>query len=406
METAHRTMKVIALARDSPFDDKDLFELAHIQLSPCKDLLRASHFVFYLAVETIESGGGRSRRLWTRNLDGLGTKKDVMYGEGIAGWVAEQEESVLLDDPTSDPRFDRRVDTWISHDETPGSASKWDKYNVASRVDNLLAVPIKRTDGSMLGVCVVLNKKGGGFRSSDERLLRLVTSQMIVTLSSPSPPAHTPSPASNAPTTDVASTRHLYTIRPTAQVVSETVHEALDRCKRLAECEHALLFVRKGDDKLQLLAPRVVVPLSDSMIGYVARTGVTVSAHNVSLDPRYNKSLDDIMKFRTRNLLCVAVVSTSDSSQILGSLLVTNKTNGRAFSSQDGVLVSVLAKQLGATYQRHGAVGRSVPRLQTHLQATESDGSVTSPKGGESTASLRPKALPRALDPAALAKKT
>lgn len=66
--------------------DIQVFALASVQLRPCKDLLQAGGFVLYAAVPGGGSGG-RSKSLWTICNNGLGTRKTISYGDGIAGFV-------------------------------------------------------------------------------------------------------------------------------------------------------------------------------------------------------------------------------------------------------------------------------------------------------------------------------
>jgi HD-GYP domain-containing protein (c-di-GMP phosphodiesterase class II) len=94
-----------------------------------------------------------------------GVKKEEMKriylkkSEGIAGWVADKGEVLLIPDVEKDPRFSKKAD------KTSGFVTK-----------SILAVPLK-TEGRLIGVAEAINKKGGGeFTEAD--------SQMLMTLSS------------------------------------------------------------------------------------------------------------------------------------------------------------------------------------------------------------------------------
>lgn len=63
--------------------------------------------------------------------------------EGIAGWVVQRQEPVVVADPASDERFSARVG---------------EQSGVATR--NLLAVPLL-AKGACVGVMEVMNKRGG-----------------------------------------------------------------------------------------------------------------------------------------------------------------------------------------------------------------------------------------------------
>jgi len=76
-------------------------------------------------------------------------------GEGIAGWVLQNEEAVLVRDPTSDPRFSGRVDRLTGFDTR-----------------SIAAVPLK-AEGRVLGVIELVNEVDErGFTSDDFQILQ------------------------------------------------------------------------------------------------------------------------------------------------------------------------------------------------------------------------------------------
>ncbi|HNX49582.1 MAG TPA: SpoIIE family protein phosphatase [Thermoanaerobaculaceae bacterium] len=87
--------------------------------------------------------------------DGVkGEGLQVRVGEGIVGNVAAHGEPVALDDPYSDPRFDRRFDT-----------------TTGFRTRSLLTVPVRDRDGSLVAVLQLLNHAHGGFGPEDVEFL-------------------------------------------------------------------------------------------------------------------------------------------------------------------------------------------------------------------------------------------
>lgn len=81
-------------------------------------------------------------------------------GEGVAGWVFEHKQAVVLEDVSSDPRFTRKID------EVTGLVTA-----------SLIAVPLK-IEGRVIGVIEAVNKKEGkAFHQNDVQMLsRLGTS--------------------------------------------------------------------------------------------------------------------------------------------------------------------------------------------------------------------------------------
>jgi GAF domain-containing protein len=81
-------------------------------------------------------------------------REKVPAGQGIAGWVVEHGEPLVVADPKSDPRFYGGID------EKTGFETK-----------SILAVPMTTRERT-IGVIEVINKREGGF---DERDIRVAT---------------------------------------------------------------------------------------------------------------------------------------------------------------------------------------------------------------------------------------
>lgn len=80
-------------------------------------------------------------------------KRRIPAGAGIAGWVLEQRQAAVVDDPAADERFYQEVS------ESAGFATR-----------NLLAVPMLVKDRAV-GVVEVINKQGDeGFSEADVEL--------------------------------------------------------------------------------------------------------------------------------------------------------------------------------------------------------------------------------------------
>jgi hypothetical protein len=90
-------------------------------------------------------------------------------GQGLAGWIAGNQTAVNVNNLENDTRFDVNIDAAFSDPAHVEGDPRVDFIPI-----NALGVPIKNHDGSMLGVCVMLNKKEGvAFSSFDEQLLTL-----------------------------------------------------------------------------------------------------------------------------------------------------------------------------------------------------------------------------------------
>jgi len=93
--------------------------------------------------------------------------KDIRIppGVGVAGWVAQKQQHVLIEDVQNDPRFYDKID-----DLTGG------------RTKSLLCVPM-RSKRKLIGVLEVINKNtGAGFTEDDALLLNLFSHQAAIAI--------------------------------------------------------------------------------------------------------------------------------------------------------------------------------------------------------------------------------
>ncbi len=89
----------------------------------------------------------------------------IKHGQGIAGWVAEHEKPVIVNDVKNDERF------YSGIDEASGFVT-----------DSILAVPLKAKN-KLIGVLEVLNKlEGSGFTEEDALLLTIFSEQAAMAI--------------------------------------------------------------------------------------------------------------------------------------------------------------------------------------------------------------------------------
>jgi GAF domain-containing protein len=88
----------------------------------------------------------------------------VPAGQGIAGWVVENGEALIVADPKSDERFFGDID------EKTGFETK-----------NILAVPMTSKDRT-IGVIEVINKRDGSFDERDQKVTTALAAQAAVAI--------------------------------------------------------------------------------------------------------------------------------------------------------------------------------------------------------------------------------
>ena len=86
----------------------------------------------------------------------------------------------------------------------------------------------------------------------------------------------------------------------------------------------------------------IIVPLDNSIAGWVVRHGRSVILGNVRTDSRFYATVDKDLQFVTESMLAVPLM-TQDKA--IGALEVINKRGNEPYSSQDVALMEVLASQ-------------------------------------------------------------
>lgn len=93
----------------------------------------------------------RTGKLHARQMSGSQRVEIVLErGVGVAGYVAEKGESLLINDVSADPRFDP------STDRRTGFITR-----------NMLCVPLRNPEGELMGSLQAINRRGGEFSARD-----------------------------------------------------------------------------------------------------------------------------------------------------------------------------------------------------------------------------------------------
>lgn len=151
----------------------DLDTLLALLIDKVTQLMDADRSTLYLLSED-------GRELWSKVVQG-GHMLEIrlQIGEGIAGWVAGSGEIVNIADAYSDTRFQPAVDLRSGY-----------------RTKSILCVPMRNTQGAIVGVVQVLNKRADGdpevtadgrprfspFSTEDEELLLALASQTAIAI--------------------------------------------------------------------------------------------------------------------------------------------------------------------------------------------------------------------------------
>ncbi len=78
-----------------------------------------------------------------------------------------------------------------------------------------------------------------------------------------------------------------------------------------------------GGGAASVAIAEIRIPSGRGLVGIVARTGETINIRDAYADARFNRDVDRASGFRTRNILCVPVLSAD--GEIMGAVQVINK---------------------------------------------------------------------------------
>jgi signal transduction histidine kinase len=321
----------------------DLDSLLGVILSRITRVMEADRSTLYLYDED-------RRQLWSKVLQGEDVREiRLPLGEGVAGWVAREGRSLTIDDAYSDPRFD----------------PDWDRIT-GYRTRTILCAPMKNHQGKTIGVVQVLNKADGPFTSEDEALLVALASQAAVCIENSK--LYLSVVGKNLELLDTQTrlerkVRDLDLLVEIAKemsraggldpMLSAVTAKALQMCDAdsgavlIVEGEEGVVTFRGTNDDGEV--HRVKIPLSEGLLGWVAKNGEPVLSNEVGRDSRHSTLSAKAVGRRIRSFLGVPLVG---SGSCFGALAVWNKTRGRGGFSQDDLkLLSLVAGDVASNLE-------------------------------------------------------
>ena len=81
-------------------------------------------------------------------------------------------------------------------------------------------------------------------------------------------------------------------------------------------------------------------PLTSGLAGYVAVTGERLSLPDAQTDDRFNSEMDRKTGYRTRQVLCLPIVS---GARVVGVCQCVNKRTGGDFTREDEEMLNALS---------------------------------------------------------------
>jgi signal transduction histidine kinase len=287
--------------------------------------------------------------IWSKVAQGDGVREiRLKLGSGLAGWVAEKREPLLVPDAYEDPRFNSEVDA-----------------RTGFRTRSVAVTPVIDRQGHLVGVLQVLNHKGGPFSQSDIGLLSAIGAQAAYAVEN----AHlTEQLLIQNRELDAAQKRaerrraELDLLYQLEQEISSSddLDQLLDSIivrtsERLRSAAGSVLLADKDSGRLFFRAvegpkkddlKRTIIEPGEGVVGWVAKHAEPLIVNHPHSDPRHGRHLADKLSYPAMALLAVPLVW---DGKVIGAIEVLNpspRTTGAiGYDDEDMKLLTLIAAQ-------------------------------------------------------------
>ncbi|MCK6546709.1 GAF domain-containing protein [Myxococcota bacterium] len=274
------------------------------------------------------------KELWSKVLEGKDLREiRLPCGKGIAGWVAKHGKPVHIRDAYADKRFNPEFDR---------------RSGYVTR--GMLAWPVRRPHGELIGVIQVLNKRDGVFNATDERLLEAIASEIGVALEV----ARLYHEAVERSEALEKAQRELELLFETERAISQS-EDLAGMLASILETALAAMSARAGvvhllDDRgLRLEVIASAGPHAGSLKAEIPmQVGEGIAGNVVKMgEPVTVNDLQGTMRGRLSARSIVAVPIVTKYAGTIGVLELINKLDRRGFTSDDIKALTVVAAQAG-----------------------------------------------------------
>uniref|UniRef100_H0UUG3 Phosphodiesterase n=1 Tax=Cavia porcellus TaxID=10141 RepID=H0UUG3_CAVPO len=219
----------------------------------------------------------------------------VPWGKGIIGYVGEHGETVNIPDAYQDRRFNDEIDKLTGY-----------------KTKSLLCMPIRSSDGEIIGVAQAINKipEGAPFTEDDEKVMQMYLPFCGIAISNAQLFA--------------ASRKEYERSRALLEVVNDLFEEQTDLEKIVKKIMHRAQTLLKCERCSVLLLEDIESPV------------VKFTKSFELMSPKCSgdaENADQISGFHIRSVLCVPIWNSNH--QIIGVAQVLNRLDGKPFDDAD-----------------------------------------------------------------------
>lgn len=323
----------------------DLDRLLVVLLEKVTELLDAERATIYLVADdgTLESKIAQGGAIATIRLKS---------GEGIAGWVAQSQETVNIPDAYADARFNQSVD----------KASGF-------RTRSILCMPMPDHKGRTIGVVQVLNKRLGPFSADDEALLATVAAHAGIAIENSKLYLHVLGKNAALLNTQAQLKQRIAELDLLVEIEREAsgaldLDELLSRLLSraialvgvdagsilLRERNSGELFFRTAHGAGAESLKRLKLPAGEGIVGWVALHKQPLIVNDPEHDARHDLFIAEKIGVPARDLLAVPLLAprarADEEEESLGAIELINKHGGGGFSDDDLRLLTLIAGQV------------------------------------------------------------
>ena len=276
--------------------------------------------------------------LWIRAAKGIGDIRLPLSKNSLAGSVAITGVVLNIEDAYDDSRFNPSIDVKTGY-----------------RTKSVLCVPVKNENGNVVAVLQAINKFRPGqigegistvvpFDRRDDFEAQMLASIAGIVLRN-ALVFKAAMNSRNKMNMLLSFSRKLNSQRTLNDLIMEMQKEA----KTLVNSDKCTVFFLdtntnelwskgkgKGEEEIRF-------PASTGLAGHVATKLEMLNIPDAYKDPRFNRNVDKMTKYKTKSILAVPIVSADGES--LGCIQAINKLDGDAFTKQDEELVSAFSAQ-------------------------------------------------------------
>jgi signal transduction histidine kinase len=295
-----------------------------------------------------------NQELWSKVLLGDGLKEIRLHvGHGIAGWVAEHREAVLIKDAYDDDRFN----------------PEFDKKS-GFRTRSILCIPVMDPENAedIIGVIQVLNKTSGHFGNEDLGLLEVIATQVAIGLKNSELYSKLQNKAA-----EINLLYQLERLFSEAEKLEDIFDRAIELISQSLQAEAGsiilhtsnkdFLYFKAAYGEKSAAIKQLRLPKDKGIVGWVVKNDEPLIVNSPAEDSRFNPDIAEKIDFPARSIICFPL---RINNKVVGAVEIINKLDGD-FGKSDLILLELIS----------GQIARAVEIVELRMKKQREDRFVT-----------------------------